>query len=254
MPKIRTLGSVVVLALALAGCAQPASEDESASPTPSASTPVQPSASPEASEDTAAPPPDYGTGVDVSGWQVIEAPSGTASFRIPPNWTVRDESTDDVDRLTVLRDDGQYQVRFATDITGVDIECQVDNSGQLVPFPTQVIEATPVTIPGVEAAPDGTEAAFGAFAQETSPGRVVFAMGLLPLPDAQAPECLTALGIVGPAGTVYFGSEAQVSGAGDASVWVVPSFEDAATYAQTEEYRVIKTVLLSLELQAPQAQ
>ncbi|MCH1884081.1 hypothetical protein [Agrococcus sp. ARC_14] len=48
-------------------------------------------------------------------------------------------------------------------------------------------------------------------------------------------------------GILTFGSEAQVTGIGDADVWIVDSLDDANAYIETDEYATLQQILLSLE-------
>lgn len=48
-------------------------------------------------------------------------------------------------------------------------------------------------------------------------------------------------------GVLTFATESQLSGTGDAAVWIVDSIEDARAYLETEEYATLKQILLSLE-------
>lgn len=240
-PLRRPLVPLVLVgaALALAGC--------SGSPDPTAGPSIPPgiTAPPPTAPAAEAPPevesslPAEIAGVDTTGWQQIPVPSGSATFRIPAEWTVAEAPGG----LDILAPDGQRQLGYAEDPDTGDGTC-VDGSGTPVAWRTLGLDRQEVAIEGA------TGAAFGAAALQLG-DQWVFSMGLLPADAAQRPQCPIVNAIETPGGVVSFGSEVVASGSGDGSPWAVPSLDAAQQYVADPEYATLRAVVMSLELLEP---
>lgn len=237
--RLRTAAALGLVAL-LAGCAQPAAEPSVApSPASTASETPTPTGSPTPSASVATDP--------MADWQLIQPESGRTQFRIPADWTadvaLEELDGEPVDTVVVRRPDGQVQLRFSQAPGDVGGGCPT-------PPPSELLDMEPLSLDGEASEP----VAFGAVAIELDDGRWVFAMGITG--EAQLSEPLTCpfyFVTGGPAepggfgGLLAFGTESQVTGTGDAAVWVVDSLDDARAYAESEEYATLKQILLSLE-------
>ncbi|MBO1770897.1 hypothetical protein [Agrococcus sp. TF02-05] len=227
---------LVTAALALAGCS--ASEE----PAPGPSIPPGITAPPPTAPAAEAPPeiesslPAEIAGVDTTGWQQVPVPSGSATFRIPAEWTVAEAPGG----LEVLSPAGQRQLGYAEDPDTGDGTC-VDAAGTPVAWRTLGLDRQEVAIDGVAGA------AYGAAALQLG-DQWVFSMGLLPADAAQRPQCPIVNAIETPAGIVSFGSEVVASGSGDGSPWAVASLDAAQQYVADPEYATLRAIVMSLEL------
>lgn len=179
-------------------------------------------------------------GVDTSDWQQVAVPSGGATFRIPPEWTVSEVAGG----LEVVRD-GQRQLGYAEDVAAGNAGC-VDGSGTPVAWRTTLLDRQDVSIEGT------TAVAFGAAALQLGEQWIV-SVGLRPAADAQTPRCPITNVITTPNGAIGFGSEVEVTGSGQGAPWTVPSAAAAEAYLATPEYATIRAILMSLELLGPPA-
>ncbi|SDS21178.1 hypothetical protein [Agrococcus carbonis] len=232
--------ALLVAAVLLAGCSGATpdpSTDPSIPPGITAPPPTQPATpTPEAPEVESSLPAEI-AGVDTSDWQQIPTPSGAATFRIPADWTTREADGG----LDLLRADGQRQLLYRESPDTGDGACR-DASGAAVGWRTSLLERSDVSLEGASGI------AFGAAAVQLGQ-QWVMSVGLRPAPDAQTPRCPIVNAFDSAAGTIAFGSEVVVQGAGDASAWQVASFGDAEAYLGDPEYRTIRAILMSLELQ-----
>jgi hypothetical protein len=178
-------------------------------------------------------------GVDTTGWQQVPVPSGSATFRIPPEWTVAEAPGG----LDIIRPDGQRQLGYAEDPETGDGSC-VDGSGTPVAWRTAVLDRQDVTIEGASGV------AFGAAALQLG-DQWVFSMGLRPADAAQRPQCPIVNAIETASGIIAFGSETVATGSGAGAQWAVPSAAAAEEYLADPEYATLRAVLMSLELLEP---
>jgi hypothetical protein len=237
-PSARLLAPIALLvsALALVGCsgtpAQPEIPPGITAPPPT--TPGEPTAT-AAPEVTSALPAEI-AGVDTTGWQQIAVPSGRATFRIPPTWSVAPVTGG----LDILRDDGQRQLGYAEAPSTGDGACR-DASGEAVAWRTLGLDRQDVALEGAPGI------AFGSAGLQLGE-QWVMAMGLRPAEAAQRPQCPIVHAIDTPAGIISFGSEVVAQGAGVGAPWAIASLADAEAYTATPEYATLRAILMSLEL------
>lgn len=177
-------------------------------------------------------------GVDTSEWQQIPVPSGSATFRIPADWSVREAEGG----LDVLRADGERQLLYREAPDTGDGRC-LNAAGEAVAWRTAILDRQDLQLEGAPGI------AFGAAAVQLGEQWVV-SVGLRPAADAQSPSCPIVNAFDSPAGTIGFGSEVVVDGAGEAAAWQVASLADGQAYLADEEFATIRAVLMSLELLA----
>ncbi|MCH1884086.1 hypothetical protein [Agrococcus sp. ARC_14] len=177
-------------------------------------------------------------GVDTSDWQQIPAPTGNATFRIPADWTVREADGG----LDVLRADGERQLLYRESPDTGDGRC-LNGDGVAVAWRTAILERQDVQLQGASGI------AFGAAAVQLGEQWVV-SVGLRPSADAQSPRCPIINAFESSAGTIGFGSEVVVDGAGEAAAWQVGSAADGEAYLSDPEFQQIRAILMSLELQS----
>lgn len=177
-------------------------------------------------------------GVDTSDWQQIGVPSGSATFRIPADWSVSETDGG----LDVLRGDGERQLLYREDPDTGDGRC-LDAAGNSVGWRTSILDRQDVTLTGASGI------AFGAAAVQLGEQWVV-SVGLRPAADAQSPRCPIINAFETGAGTIGFGSEVVVDGAGEAAAWQVASLGDGEAYLGDAEFQTIRAILMSLELLA----
>lgn len=177
-------------------------------------------------------------GVDTSEWQQIGVPSGTATFRIPADWSVR-EAEGGVD---LLRADGERQLIYREAPDTGNGSC-VNAEGTPVAWRTAILDRQDVELAGAP----GT--AFGAAGLLLGDQWIV-SVGLRPAADAQSPRCPIVNAFDSTAGTISFGSETVVTGAGEAAAWQVASLEAGQAYLSDPEFANIRAILMSLELLA----
>lgn len=177
-------------------------------------------------------------GVDTSAWQQIGVPSGAATFRIPADWSVSEAEGG----LDVLRADGQRQLLYRENPDTGDGRC-VNAEGVAVAWRTAILDRQDVELAGAPGM------AFGAAALQLGDQWIV-SVGLRPAADAQSPRCPIVNAFDSPAGTIGFGSEVIVQGAGEAAPWQVASLADGEAYLGGEEFPIIRAILMSLELQS----
>ena len=231
---------VLVSAAVLAGCARAPDPGPDIPPgiTAPPPTPVaSPVPAPEPSVESALPAEI--AGVDTSGWQQIPVPSGTATFRIPADWSVAETAGG----LDVLRADGERQLGYAEGVSAGDGRC-VDASGTAVAWRTVALDRQDVSIAGA------TGVAFGAAALQLG-DQWVMSLGLRPAEAAQRPQCPIVNAFETASGLVSFGSEVIATGSGPGAPWQVASAAAAEEYLATEEYATLRAVLMSLELLQP---
>lgn len=178
-------------------------------------------------------------GVDTSEWQQIPVPSGSATFRIPADWTVREADTAGLD---LLRADGQRQLLYRESPDTGEGRC-LNAAGEPVAWRTAILDRQDVELAGA----DGV--AFGAAAVELG-GQWIVSVGLRPAGDAQSPSCPIINAFDSGAGTIGFGSEVIVDGGGEAAPWQVESLSAGQEYLGDEEFATIRAILMSLELQS----
>ena len=235
--RARALVAVILSATVLAGC--------SGAPEPSPQPSIPPGITAPPPTTPASPPPSVASslpaeiaGVDTSGWQQIAVPSGTATFRIPPEWSVSEVEGG----LDLLRGDGQRQLLYREGPDTGDGRC-LDASGTAVAWRTAVLDRVDVALTGASGV------AFGAAAVQLGEQWVV-SVGLRPAPEAQSPSCPIVNAFEAAGSVIGFGSEVVVDGAGEASAWQVASLADAEAYLADPEYQTIRAILMSLELLA----
>lgn len=245
------VAALTLAALVMTACAPAADEPApSAEPTYSAPPPTPVAVTPVPAPTQAVDP-----GMDVSGWQVFQTPTG-ATFRVPPGWTVQDLGAADgwTTNVAVFRGDGEQQLVYLDGSGPLDGACPIDASGEQIALETEVFEALSLPLP-VAIDPASTfsdaqqQAAYGAFAHVRPEGGLIFSMGITQFGSAEAPVCPHRNAIRNATlGTVVFGSEPVALGLGAGSVWVVSSMDAARAYLQTDEYRTIRAILLTLQL------
>ncbi|WP_306232945.1 hypothetical protein [Agrococcus beijingensis] len=235
----RSLASIamIVSAAALVACAgtpgpaQPEIPPGITAPPPT--TPAQPT---EAAPEVVSSLPAEIAGVDTTGWQQIAVPSGAATFRIPPGWSVAPAAGG----LDVLRDDGQRQLGYVEAPNVGDGACR-DASGEAVAWRTLGLDRQDVALEGAPGL------AFGSAGLQLG-GQWVMTMGLRPAEAAQRPQCPIVHAVDTPAGTISFGTEVVAQGAGAGAPWAIDSLADAEAYLADPEYATLRAILMSLEL------
>ncbi|WP_405218479.1 hypothetical protein [Agrococcus sp. Ld7] len=236
--RLLTPITVVVAAAALLGCSSTPEPTTGPSIPPgiTAPPPTAP-ATPEAEIPSELPAEI--AGVDTTDWQQIGVPSGSATFRIPADWTVREVDGG----LDLLRADGQRQLVYREAPDTGDGRC-VNADGVPVAWRTAILDSSQ----DVELA-GAPNVAFGAAALQLGEQWIV-SVGLRPAGAAQSPSCPIINAFDSAAGTIGFGSEVIVNGAGEASPWQVASLDDGRSYTGDDEYLNIRAILMSLELLA----
>lgn len=230
--------TVIVAAAALVGC--------SATPEPTTGPSIPPGITAPPPTTPAAPETEITSelpaeiaGVDTTDWQQTGVPSGSATFRIPADWTVREVDGG----LDLLRADGQRQLVYREAPDTGDGRC-LNAAGEPVAWRTAILDSAEDVelseVPGI---------AFGAAAVQLGEQWVV-SVGLRPAADAQSPSCPIINAFNATTGTIGFGSEVIVDGAGEASPWQVASLDAGRAYTDADEYRIIRAILMSLELLA----
>lgn len=232
-----TAAALTLVAAVLVACSS------SPDPTPEPSLPPgitapPPTAPAQPTPDVASSLPAEIAGVDTSGWQQIAAPSGTATFRIPADWSVRETDGG----LDLLRPDGQRQLLYREAPDTGEGRC-LNAAGLPVAWRTAILDRQDLEIAGA----DGV--AFGAAALQLGDQWIV-SVGLRPAADAQSPRCPIVNAFDSSAGTIGFGSEVIVDGAGEAAPWQVASLGDGEAYLSDPEFAMIRAILMSLELLA----
>lgn len=228
------LAAATVAAVALVGCTPSPAPTPTIPPGITAPPPTEPAA--EQPQVDSSLPAEI-AGVDTSGWQQIAVPSGSATFRIPPEWSVAEVAGG----LDVLRADGQRQLGYAETVSAGDGRC-VDGSGTAVAWRTAVLDRQAVEIESASG-----PVAFGAAALELG-GQWVVSIGLRPAADAQTPRCPLVNAFETAAGLVSFGSEVSATGSGPGAPWAVESLAAAQGYLADEEFATIRAIVMSLEL------
>lgn len=231
----RAFVALALAALTLAAC----SAEPSPSPGPSIPpgiTAPPPTTPAEPTPEVASELPAEIAGVDTSGWQQIAVPSGAATFRIPADWTTAETDGG----LDIRRPDGQRQLLYRENPDTGEGRC-LDAGGTAVAWRTAIFDRQ-----DLPQGPSGI--AFGAAAVQLGDQWVV-SVGLRPAADAQSPRCPIINAFDSAAGTIGFGSEVLVDGGGEAAPWQVGSVGDGEAYLDTDEYRSIRAILMSLELQ-----
>lgn len=243
--RLRAATAALALTALLAGCAAPGA------PTPPATDPG-PSVASHSSPPSAQPTATQAAG-PMADWQVVRPESGRTQFRIPAGWsadmTFEEVYGEPVDGVIIRRPDGQQQLRFSQAIGDVGGICAVegpDGISRPVQPAGELLDTAPI-LPAL----DDEEVAFGAVAVERDDGTWTFGMGITAAERLQEPlGCPFYFVIGGPGelgGILSFGTESQLTGTGEGSVWVVDSLDDARAYLETEEYATLKQILVSLE-------
>lgn len=230
--------TLIVAATALVGCSS------TPDPTPEPAIPPGITAPPPTTPATPTPEiaselPAEIAGVDTSGWQQIGVPSGTATFRIPAEWSIREVDGGGVD---LLRADGQRQLLYREGPDTGDGRC-LNADGVAVAWRTSILDRQDVELTGASGI------AFGAAALQLGDQWIV-SVGLRPAADAQSPRCPIINAFESSAGTIGFGSEVIVDGAGEAAAWQVASLGAGEAYLSDPEFATIRAILMSLELLA----
>lgn len=239
--RSRRAAPLLVMILALVGCA--AVEAEAPSPVPTSSLPQ--SAAPAS---TPAAPTEGPVEDDMAGWQTIRLESGRTQFQIPRDWSAEiryeEMDSDPVDAATVHRPDGQQQLVFSHapgDVGGI---CE-PSAELLETAPTALVN--PVTS-------SQSEPTFAAVAVELEDGRWSFGMGITEASSLEEPLGCPFRFMVGgpgepegPGGILHFGTETELGPVGGDPLWIVESREAATDYLETEEYATLRQILLSLE-------
>ncbi len=233
--RARASVALILAASALAACSA------TPEPTPQPSIPPGITAPPPTAPATPTPEvesslPAEIAGVDTSEWQQIAVPSGSATFRIPADWSVREADGG----LDVLRADGERQLLYRESPDTGDGRC-LNAEGVAVAWRTAILDRQDLALEGAPGI------AFGAAAVQLGQQWVV-SVGLRPAADAQSPRCPIINAFDSPAGTIGFGSEVVVDGAGEAAAWQVASLADGEAYVGEQEFATIRAVLMSLEL------
>lgn len=230
--------TVIVATAALVGCSATTPEPTSGPSIPPGITAPPPTAPATPEPEIASELPAEIAGVDTTDWQQILVPSGSATFRIPAEWSVREADGG----LDLLRADGQRQLLFRESPDTGDGRC-VNADGVAVAWRTAILDRRDVQLAGV------TDVAFGAAALQLGDQWIV-SVGLRPAADAQSPRCPIINAFDSSAGTIGFGSEVIVDGAGEAAPWQVASLGAGEEYLSDPEFATIRAILMSLELLA----
>lgn len=234
-PALRAAALAALVVVGVVGCSSGGSQQPTL-PTGITAPPPTPVATPEPTV-TSTLPAEI-AGVDTSGWQQIATPGGTATFRIPPGWSTQPTTGG----LAILRPDGERQLAYVEGAPTGDGRC-LDGSGTAVAWRTAILDRQGVDLAGVAGS-----VSFGAAAVQLGDQWVV-GMGLLPTERAAAPRCPIVHSVEAAGGTVSFGSETIVTGAGDGEPWAVSSVAAAEEYVGSEEFAALRAILMSLELQ-----
>ncbi|WP_347754607.1 hypothetical protein [Agrococcus sp. ProA11] len=177
----------------------------------------------------------------MADWQTIRLESGRTQFRIPPGWsadiTFEETEVGTVDRAAVLRPDGQQQLRFGHTPGDVGGTCEPS---------AELLESTPTALGEGQGSSEPT---FAAVAVEREDGRWTFAAGIAEASHLTAPlGCPFYFLVGGPGGGVLtFSTELELRPSGGDPLWIVDSRDAALAYLETEEYALLKQILLSLE-------
>lgn len=229
--------ALLVAALALVACSgSPGPAQPEIPPGITAPPPTTPAAPTTAAPEVVSSLPAEIAGVDTTGWQQIAVPSGSATFRIPADWSVAPASGG----LDILRVDGQRQLGYVESPSTGDGGCR-DASGEAVAWRTLGLDRQDVALTGAEGV------AFGSAGLQLG-GQWVMTLGLRPAEAAQRPQCPIVHAIDTPAGVISFGSEVVAQGAGAGAPWAIESLAEAEAYVATPEYATLRAILMSLEL------
>lgn len=229
-----TAAAAIVVAALLGACSAADSTPGPQIPPDITAPPPTPIATPEPTVDSALPAEI--AGVDTSDWQQVLVPSGRATFRIPPDWS----TSETADGVAVLRADGERQLGYAEGADTGDGRC-TDASGTAVAWRTANLDRADVSLAGA------SDVSYGAAALQLG-GQWVVSVGLLPTGQATRPQCPIVNSFEAPGGDISFGSETIARGAGEGAPWAVASQQAATQYLDSEEYRTIRAILMSLEL------
>lgn len=227
--------AVLLATAVLVGCSSTTPEPTPEPSIPPGITAPPPTAPPTPTAEVETALPAEIAGVDTSDWQQIAVPSGSATFRIPSDWSVSETEGG----LDLLRADGQRQLGYRESPDTGDGRC-VDGAGTAVGWRTEVLDRV-----DVEQLPGGV--AFGAAGLQLGDQWVV-SVGLRPAAEAQTPRCPIVNAFDTGAGSISFGSEVVVTGSGPGAPWAVPSLGDGEAYLADAEYQTIRAILMSLEL------
>ncbi|QIK63150.1 hypothetical protein G7068_08025 [Leucobacter viscericola] len=242
MRKVVAAGLVIVGLLAGAvGCAAQPDPAPSAKPT----TTVKPTASPTPTPTVTPSPTPTPT---PEPWQRFTDARMPYSFETPPGWSVVEQPSPygNQGMLQFLVNDaaGKQQLVFSAQASGLGGRC-----GDAAPVAVQELDAESVSIPGYtpQAAAAGQLVAprFVYRAMQTDKGIV----SSLALNDQVAPESCYFYNLLHPAaGPIVFADAAQVSA--DYPPHLFASIDEAKAYVQSDEYKTLKRILLSLQIAA----
>ncbi len=235
------------LLLGVAACAVPATGPSTpaqpsapvAPPTGSAAEPAAMTPAPTATRDAAA-----AAGSDaLADWQSVETADGRFRWRIPPDWSVVDESFEaedglgHVNAITVVSDTGQRLAYFGSAHYG-------DRGGACAAWDGDGTTSVPAQL-HFDAPALAGEGRVVAYTREYAAGAFDFFAGYT-LDDVESDRapCLRYSDVpVDEAGLqVSFGTTF------DPALWDVPSFADGAAYAETQELDDLIAMFRSLEV------
>lgn len=246
--RIRRTAPALVLLLALTGCAGGASGEPSEAPTVSTSQAPSAEAMADAGSATSAPPetagaPDAGDEA-LAGWRTIATSDGIFRWRIPADWSVVDESFEAEDGLghvnsfTVVSDIGQELAFFGSAYYGDRGGACDDWDGDgTIMVPAQLHFDDPTALRGA--------GRVVAYTSERQPGVFDFYAGYtLDEVEADRVPCLRYSDVPVDDERLH----ASFGTTFDPTLWNVPSFEQGAAYAETEEFRELIEMFRSLEV------
>ncbi|QIM19436.1 hypothetical protein G7066_14205 [Leucobacter coleopterorum] len=242
MRRTVAAGLVVVGLLAgVAGCATVPDPEPSAKPTTTAKSTASPSPTP---APTVTPTPTPTSTPDL--WQRFIDARMPYSFEVPPGWAVVEQPSPYGNQgpLQFLVNDGQgkQQLVFSSQASGFGGRC-----GDAAPLNVQEMDAEPATIPGYtltsRTIKNLTSPQFVYRAMQTDKG-VVASLGLS---DEGITDSCAFYNLLHPGETtISFADATQVSAENPPHLFA--STDEAKSFAQSDEYKTLKRILLSLQI------
>lgn len=243
---------LLVMLLAISGCAADAATEPTEAPTaPAIETPAAAETLPEEPAMSAEAPvadADADAAPETSDWLDYATDDGSVSFRYPADWAlaVSASPVDLVDRersldsATLTAPNGQQLLAF---YDFVDIGGACGSEHYVRPLEVLAREAVDVPTLGEEG-----RSVLATIALGTVDERWTVGVGITQEAYIDAPEtCVVYFVAASSDGGLGFGTHFQLGTHGEDALWTVDSLDDARAYMETDEYRTIVEVLRSFE-------
>ncbi|NJC23089.1 hypothetical protein BJ994_002165 [Arthrobacter pigmenti] len=222
----------------------------SADPTDSAE-PTDPAKPTDSVEPTGEPDATGSTEETGADWSTYTTPSGLMAFDLPPAWTVEAADFYPAEEVLAVRNaDGQLMATLAHGVPPTGHACGPEQ------WPYTILDSEPVDLPSAQQGAGAIDPVFSYRVLESSP--MVASYGLTDVTGSPTGEnCVLGNYIQDPGelGTYFFANHLFVAPPVEDQdipgyrVLTFDSVEEAAAYTETREYRDIKRMITSLQLQ-----